>query len=157
MAEAEAGHKGRRRPPSPQAKRMMRVSAVASIGLAVVLAVVFLPILLQFESQPRNPSYTLAGETTGAMTTVTVKAASFPRPFEELGFRLINGSLQHEGALDAIDPDGPVAYTSADGDLTLNVGDYFRVQVETGRHYVFLIILKADPGPGGVGFYEWDT
>lgn len=157
MAEAEAGHKGRRRPLSAKGKRMMLVSAAASLGLAVVLGVVFLPILLQLEGQPRDPFYTLSGEATDAMTTVTVESASFPRPVEELGFRLINGSVRHEGALNAREPVGPVSYIDADGDLTLNVGDYFRVQVETGRHYVLLIILNEDPGPGGVGFYEWDT
>ena len=157
MAEAEGEHKGRRRPLSSKGKRMMLVSAAGSIGLAVVLGVVFLPILLQLEGQPRDPFYTLAGETTDTVTTVTVEAASFPRPFEELGFLLINGSLRDEGALDPINPVGPVSYTDADGDLTLSVGDYFRVQVETGRHYVLLIILNEDPGPGGVGFYEWDT
>ncbi len=155
MAEAEEGHKGRRRPLSPKGKRMMLVSAAASIGLALVLGVVFLPILLQFEGQPRDPFYMLTGETTGAVTTVTVEAASFPRPFEELGFLLIDGSLRYEGALDPIRPVGPVTYTDADGDLTLNAGDYFRVQVETGRQYVLLITLLDDPGPGGVGFYEW--
>ncbi len=156
-AKAEGEHKGRRRPLSPKGKRMMMVSAAASIGLALVLGVVFLPILLQFEGQPRDPFYTLTGKTTDAVTTVTVEEASFPRPFEELGFRLINGSRQYEGALDPINPVGPVSYTDADGDLTLNVGDYFRVQIETGRHYVLLITLNEDPGPGGVGLYDWDT
>ncbi|MCJ2531358.1 MAG: hypothetical protein LN413_03435 [Candidatus Thermoplasmatota archaeon] len=157
MTEAEGGHKGRRRPLSPQGKRVMLISAGASIGLAVVLGIVFLPILLQFEGQPRDPFYTLVGETTDAVTTVTVEAASFPRPFKELGFRLINGSLRHEAALNASDPFGPVSYIDADGDLTLNVGDYFRVQVETGRHYALLITLLEDPGPWGVGLYDWDT
>ncbi|MEE9174183.1 MAG: hypothetical protein V3U30_04330 [Thermoplasmata archaeon] len=157
MAEAEGEHKGRRRPLSAKGKRMMLASAAGSIGLAVVLGVVFLPILLQLEGQPLDPFYTLAGETTDVMTTVTVEEASFPRPFEELGFLLINGSLRHEGALDPNRPVGPVAYTDADGDGTLNVGDYFRVQVETGRHYVLLITLLEDSGPGGVGLYDWDT
>ncbi|MCJ2554844.1 MAG: hypothetical protein LN410_01390 [Candidatus Thermoplasmatota archaeon] len=157
MAEAEEGHKGRRRPLSPKGKRMMLVSAAASIGLALVLGVVFLPILLQFEGQPRDPFYTLTGETTDAVTTVRVETASFPRPFKELGFRLINGSLRHEAALNASNPVGPVSYINTDGDLTLNVGDYFRVRVETGRHYVLLITLLEDPGPWGVGLYDWDT
>ena len=95
MAEADGEHKGGRRPLSSKGKRMMLVSAAGSIGLAVVLGVVFLPILLQLEGQPRDPFYTLAGETLDAMTTVTVEAASFPRPFEELGFRLIDGSQQY--------------------------------------------------------------
>ncbi len=155
MAEAEEGHKGRRRPLSPKGKRMMLVSAAASIGLALVLGVVFLPILLQYEGQPRDPFYTLAGEPTDAVTTVRVEAASFPRPFEELGFLLINGSLRHEGALDPVSPVGPVAYTDDDGDGLLSVGDFFRIQVEPGREYVLLITLLDDPEGGGVGRYAW--
>ncbi len=157
-AKAEGEHKGRRRPLSPKGKRMMLLSAAASIGLALVLGVVFLPILLQFEGQPMDPFYALTGETTDAVTTVTVEAASFPRPFAELGLKLFNGSLlRHEGALDPNRPVGPVSYTDADGDGTLNVGDYFRVQVETGRRYVLLITLLEDSGPGGVGLYDRDT
>lgn len=157
MAEARGGHKGRRRPPSPQAKRLMLVSAASSIGLAVVLGIVFLPVLLQLEAQPRDPFYTLAGETTGTMTTVTVDAASFPRLIEEFGVLLINDSLRHEGALHPNRPVGPVSYTDANDDGTLNVGDFFRIQVEPGRHYVLLITLLDDPGGGGVGRHAWDT
>ncbi|MFQ6012629.1 MAG: hypothetical protein ACE5LS_03170 [Thermoplasmata archaeon] len=157
MAEAEERHAGRRRPPSPQAKRLMVVSALASIGLAAVLGVVFLPILLQFEAQPKDPFYTLVGEPAGSMTTVTVATASFPRPFEELGLFLLDDSLQYEGPLHPSIPVGPVSYVDANGDGVLNVGDYFRVQIETGREYVLLITLLADPGGGGVGRYAWST
>lgn len=155
MTESEGRHRGRRRPPSPEAKRLMIMSAVASIGLAVVLSVVFLPILLKFEERLEDPLYELVGETTGTMTNVSVDRASFPRPFTELGFLLINGSVRHEEALDPSNPIGPVSYADADGDGTLNVGDYFLIQVEPGRQYVLLITLLDDERTGGVGRYAW--
>ncbi|MFQ5908738.1 MAG: hypothetical protein ACE5JE_07950, partial [Thermoplasmata archaeon] len=157
MSEAEGGHARRRRPPSPQAKRLMLVSAIASIGLAVVLGVVFLPILLQLEAQPRDPFYTLAGETAADVTTVTVATASFPRSFQEFGLLLLEDGLRHEGPLRPSIPVGPMSYTDANDDGTLDVGDFLTIQVETGRHYVLLITLQADPGGGGVGRHEWTT
>lgn len=155
MAEAEGGHKGRRRPPSPQAKRLMLVSVAASIGLAVVLGIVFLPILFALEGQPRDPFYTLAGETAGSVTIATVIGEAAPRPYDELGIVLLNGSLRHEGPIHPAIPVGPVSYVDNDGDRALSVGDFFRIQVEPGRAYVLLITLLDDPGGGGVGRYAW--
>ncbi|MFQ5986212.1 MAG: hypothetical protein ACE5KQ_02500 [Thermoplasmata archaeon] len=157
MAEAEGGHRDRRRPLSRSGKRVMLLSAVASIGLGVVLGVVFLPILFQFEAQPRDPFYTLVGETVGSETTATIETAASPRPFGEFGVRLLNGSLRHEGPLDPSIPVGPVSYTDANADGILNVGDSFLVRVEAGRQYVLLITLQEDTGEGGVGRYAWGT
>lgn len=157
MAEAEGEHKRRRRPPSPQAKRLMLVSAVASIGLAVVLGIVFLPILLQLEAQPKDPFYTMAGETAGDVTTVIVSTAAFPRPNEEFGLLLLDGGLRHEGPLHPSIPVGPVSFTDRSGDGILNVDDFFTIQVEPGRQYILLITLQADPGGGGVGRHAWTT
>ncbi|MFQ5553055.1 MAG: hypothetical protein ACE5EW_04990 [Thermoplasmata archaeon] len=157
MAEAEGGHKGRRRPVSSAGKRVMLLSAVASIGLGLVLGFVFLPKLFLFEAQPSDPFYTLAGETVRNETTATIETASSPLPFGEFGVRLLNGTLRYEGPLDPSIPVGPVSYTDGNADGILNVGDSFLVQVETGRNYVLLITLLKDPGPGGVGFYQWDT
>ncbi|MFQ5918901.1 MAG: hypothetical protein ACE5I4_02490 [Thermoplasmata archaeon] len=157
MAEGEGGHKGRRRPPSPQAKRLMLVSAVASIGLAVVLGVVFLPILFAFEGQPRGPLYILEGETIGSETHLTVTTAIAPRPYAELGILLVNGSSRHEGALNPNVPVGPVTYADDDRDGFLSVGDRFQIQIGSGFEYVLLITLLDDPGGGGVGRYAWAT
>ncbi len=155
MAEAEGGHKAGRRPLSAKGKRMMLVSAAGSIGLGGVLGVRFLPVLFALEGQQRDPFYTLEGETTGSMTTVSVIEASAPRPFEELGILLINGSLRYEGPLNPAIPIGPVSYTDSDGDRLLSVGDFFHVQVEPGREYILLITLLNDAGGGGVGRYAW--
>ncbi len=134
---------------------MMLVSAAGSIGLGVVLGVIFLPILFALEGQPVDPFYTLEGETTEGMTNVSVIEASAARPFEELGILLLNGSLRYEGPLNPTIPVGPVSYTDNDGDRVLSVGDFFLIQVEPGREYVLLITLLDDPGGGGVGRYAW--
>ncbi len=155
MAEAEGEHKERRRPLSAKGKRMMLVSAAGSIGLGVVLGVLFLPILFALEGQPADPFYTMEGETTGGMTKVSVTEASAPRPFEELGILLVNGSLRYEGPLNPAIPVGPVSYTDTDGDRVLSVGDFFQIQVEPGREYILLITLLDDPGGGGIGRYAW--
>ncbi len=155
MAEAEGGHKAGRRPLSSKGKRMMLVSAAGSIGLGVVLGVLFLPVLFALEGQPVDPFYTLEGETTGNMTTVSVIEASAPRPFGELGILLVNGSLRYEGPLNPAIPVGPVSYTDSDGDRVLSVGDFFQIQVDPGREYVLLVTLLNDPGGGGVGRYAW--
>ncbi len=155
MAQAKGEHKSGRRPLSAKGKRMMLVSGAGSIGLGVVLGVIFLPVLLALEGQPRDPFYTLEGETTGSTTNVSVIAALAPRPFEELGILLLNGSLRYEGPLNPAVPIGPVSYTDSDGDRVLSVGDFFQIQVEPGREYVLLITLLNDPGGGGVGRYAW--
>ncbi len=155
MAEAEREHKAGRRPLSSKGKRMMLVSAAGSIGLGVVLGVIFLPVLFALEGQPRDPFYTLEGETTGSMTTVSVIAALAPRPFEGLGILLVNGSLRYEGPLNPAIPVGPVSYIDSDGDRMLSIGDFFHIQVEPGREYILLITLLNDPGGGGVGRYAW--
>jgi hypothetical protein len=157
MAESEGGHKSGRRPLSAKGKRMMLVSAAGSIGLAIVLGIIFLPVLFALEGRPADPFYTLEGQTTAAETRVTVIEATAPRPFAELGVLLINGSSRHEGALNPDVPVGPVTYTDDDGDGLLSVGDRFRIQVGSGLGYVLLITLLDDPGGGGVGRYAWTT
>ena len=157
MAEEEGHHKGRRRPPSPQAKRLMLVSAAASIGLAVILGVIFLPILFALEGQPQDPFYTLQGQTLGNVTVATVSAATAPRPYTDLGLLLVTGSSRHEGGLNPAVPVGPVTYTDVDSDGILSVGDRFRIQVAAGLEYVLLITLLDDPAGGGVGRYHWST
>lgn len=158
MVEAEGERRtGRRRPPSKQATRLMLVSALAAIGLAVVLGVLFLPTLLEFEGRPRDPFYDMEGRLEGTRQNVTVVRASNPRPFSELGLLLLEDAQRYDGPIHPDIPVGPVSYFDADRDGMLNGGDFFLVTVMPGRTYILLITLLDDPGGGGVGRIEWTS
>lgn len=158
----------RRRPPSPQATRLMLVSLAASIGLAVVLGVVFLPILFEFEDRTRNPVYFLQAETQDGTTRLTVFSASAPRPFDAFEVALLvwaPGAEEelkdfHHGPLDPAIPVGPVSFEDANANGILDEGDYFEVSVEDGTTYTLLILMADetfdDPlDARGVGGFRW--
>lgn len=145
----------RRRPPSPQATRLMIFALGASIGLAAILSYVFLPILLFWEEQPKDPHYVLAAIQEGDRTRIVIVGATFPRSVDSFDiFLSVDGRNFTFGPLRE-GMGGMVSFDDANDNGVLDVQDYFLVEVEPGRTYTFLIVPRDDPERGGVGYIKW--
>ncbi|MFQ5838191.1 MAG: hypothetical protein ACE5HJ_05350 [Thermoplasmata archaeon] len=144
----------RRRPPSPEATRLMLFSLVAAIGLAAVLTYVFLPTLLHYEQLSKEPQYDLAAIPDGSSLRIEIVGASSPRELEEFEVLLIVDSEDFAfGPL----PDGIEGVVSFfdNGDGILNVGDYFLLEVQQGKTYRLLILPVDRVKEEGVGYFKW--
>jgi hypothetical protein len=145
----------RRRPPSPQATRLMIFALVASIGLAAVLSFVFLPVLFFWEEQSKDPHYVLAAIPEGERTRIVVVGSTFPRQLGYFDVMLLVDSQNYSFGPISDGMEGMVSFSDANGNGILDEGDYFLVEVEPGRTYTFLILPREDPERGGVGFIKW--
>lgn len=149
----------RRRPPSRQATRLMLISVAASLGLGAALGVLFLPVLLQYEQQPKDPHYQLAAFSEGSQLRIEIVGASYAR---ELGafnilLRVGAGANSHDYIFGPLPQgiDGLVAFVDDNDDGLLNRDDYFLIEMEEDTSY-FLLILHPDPEKeGGVGAFSW--
>lgn len=137
----------------------MLVSVAASLGLGAVLGVLFLPVLLQYEQQPKDPYYQLAAFSDGSQLRIEIVGASYP---QELGvfhilLRVGSGTNSQEHFFGPLPEgiDGLVSFFDANDDGILNGGDYFLIEMEENPTY-FLLILHPDPEvEGGVGSFSW--
>ncbi|MEE9236383.1 MAG: hypothetical protein V3U52_01140 [Thermoplasmata archaeon] len=145
---------GRRRPPSPQATRLMLFSVIASIGLAAILGYVFLPTLLYYEQLPKGPNYELAAFQVGSSFRIVIVGASLPGELGDFEVLLAVDSENHTfGPL----PEGIedlVSFFDNDNGI-LDVGDYFLVEFESGKTYRLLILPVDRTRDEGVGFTKW--
>ncbi len=145
----------RRRPPSKQATRLMLFSVLAALGLAAVLAFVFLPTLLFYEEQPKGPHYRLAATLEDGTLRVEVASASLPGALGEFEVLLRVGEEEHTfGPLPA-GLEGLVSFTDANGNGVLDAGDFFLVEVEPGTTYTLLILPLDREEETGVGYLRW--
>ncbi len=147
----------RKRPPSKEATRLMVFALLSSVGLAAVLGYVFLPTLLHWEQQPKDPHYELAVIREGSLSRVVVVGSSFPR---ELGYFEIHLAVDGENL--TFGPlqngmEGTVSFLDANDNGILDREDYFLVEVETGKTYTFLIVPIEKSKEGGVGYITWEA
>ncbi len=152
-------HFKRRRPPSRQATRLMLISVAASLGLGVTLGVLFLPLLLQYEQQPKDPYYQLAAFSSGSQLRIEIVGASYPqqvgvfRVFLRVG--TVPNSQEHVFGPLPEGIDGLVGFFDANDDGILNVSDYFLIEMEENTEYLLLILHPNPEVEGGVGYYSW--
>lgn len=140
----------------------MALSAVAAIGLAVVLSVLFLPKLLSFEGRPEPPIYILERDPDEDPHRIVVERAFNARPFANLTLALIvdPGAENRTEYIHPLDPDGdygsPVSVVDDDGDGVLTEGDYFLVELAPDTPFALLILQEGTSvEDGGVGGFSW--
>lgn len=149
----------RRRPPSPQATRLMLLSALASIGLAAVLGYVFIPTLLFYEDQPKSPNYQLVAVQEGSVLRVTVDSVFMPGSLSDFEILLLvdseADSERHLSGPLPSDIPGLMTFTDANGNGILDKDDYFLIELEAGKTYRLLILMVDREREEGVGFLKW--
>lgn len=135
----------------------MLLSALAAVGLGVVLGIIFIPILLAQEAQMPAPRYNLAVVPGESELQFVIVGASNPRALGEFqGFLQIDGENHTFGPL-PVGIAGVVSFEDRNEDGLLNQGDLFRVAYEEGRNYVLLILYPALSQEGGVGRAAWPS
>lgn len=145
----------RRRPPSRQATRLMLFSALAAVGLALVLAFAFLPTLLFYEGQPKGPHYDLDPRPEDGTLRVVVRAASLPGDLADFEVLLrLDGTDHLFGPLPA-GIEGVVAFTDANENGVLDEGDHFLVELGSATTVTLLILPVDREDLEGVGYLRW--
>lgn len=136
----------RRRPPSRSATRLMLVALVSGILLVVVLALVFVPVALEYEGRP----FIRVDLARSADDPYRVVVARVNQPFPLADFRVDLWNATDPAApvpLPGLDlaegtsSDG-VRFLDADGSGTLTAGDAFEVTPVPGTAFDLRLYFK---------------
>ncbi len=133
----------------------MLFSLIASIGLAAILAYVFLPTLFYYEQLPKGPQYELAAFQDGSSFRIVIVGASLPGELGDFEVLLAVDSENHTFGPLPEGIDDLVTFFDDDGNGILDVGDYFLVEFESGNKYRLLILPVDRTRDEGVGFTKW--
>lgn len=145
----------RRRSPPRQATRLLLASLAAGIIFIALLAIVFVPRLLQEGGQTPSAIFTLRIDTQAGPRIVVDRATlllnrSLFRADLTLDGDVVLGSLSYGLA----DGTPPLAFVDADPDGNVGPGDYFSIEASLDGRYRFEVFQSGNP-VRLVGLIEW--
>lgn len=136
----------RRVPPTPQATRLLRVSLGAGLLLLAVLAILFVPIALRYDTGP-PPSVVLSLRGDDPFVVEVVRVNTF-RPLSDYRAELniTDGTTNVDVDIPQLSPTGSwvggnVTFQDADGNGRLSPGDRFTIRPLPGTSWVYDLFI----------------